>query len=271
MAKGLACCILLAAAAVLTATYIPSRAETGLFLARKRVELLRKRIEKDCPQVLRTEPWLGKRHTVENTLPHEVSSDIEAELYNKMLQLYIKCQVKTTSSSKTISTTPTSTTTTYLPTTTTMTPTSTATTTTTTPSTTEPEITNSKLPQCVSTSTVNLTQYWRNNYSGSRLSNSDVDSLYKVWFRFTGAAGNQLKNTCPTQYSCGSTGAYWSDDHMPTVVGDTRSFTMYESVEGCKKRRFAATVTKCSSLHSDYVYRLDVKMSGGYDTFCGMN
>ena len=252
MAKGLACCIFLAAAAVVSAEYIPSRAETGLFLARKRVELLRKRIEKDCPQVLHMEPWLGKRHIMEDTLPHEVSSDIEAELYNEMLQLYIKCRAKTTPPRKTTSTT-----------TPTITPT-------------EPKTTYSKLPQCVSTSTVNLTQYWRNNYNGSRLTNRDVDSLYKVWFRFTGAAGNQLKNTCPTQFSCGSDGAYWSDDGMPNVVGDTKSFTMYESwatnsTDNCRTNSFAATVTKCSSLNSDYVYRLDDKMSGGDDTICGMD
>ena len=91
-----------------------------------------------------------------------------------------------------------------------------------------------------------------------------------------GTAGKQLKITCPKQLSCGSSGAYWSDDHMPTVVGDTKSFAMYESyssdgINNCKKRRFAATVTKCSSLHSDYVYRLDVEMSSRGDTFCGMN
>ena len=69
-------------------------------------------------------------------------------------------------------------------------------------------------PQCTSSATLNLTESWRNNWNGTNLSNDDTSTFIAgvTWFRFTGLAGNLLKNTCPNRYSCGSTaGAYWSN------------------------------------------------------------
>ena len=66
-------------------------------------------------------------------------------------------------------------------------------------------------PQCTSSSTVNLTESWRNKYPDRDLKNSDMDILKPgvTWFRFSGPAGNLLRNHCPLRYSCGSdSGAY---------------------------------------------------------------
>lgn len=133
--------------------------------------------------------------------------------------------------------------------------------------------------QCTSDKTVNLTEYWRNNYTGGSLSNSDKNKLDNgtTWFRFTGAAGSRLMNTCPLQDSCGSTGAYWSDDFMPKQVGETMKFLMYESyydpgdsISECKTggRKYSATVTRCSD-KGDFVYKLEDSMSSESDTVCG--
>ena len=150
-------------------------------------------------------------------------------------------------------------------------------TTTTDPTTTFSSTTNH--PQC--TSKLTLTESWRNdspNKPGGVYHN-DMGLIDggKTWFTFDGDAGKELKNTCPTQYSCGSTGSYWSDDPMPTAVGETRSFKIYESWSkdghsNCKAFSYDATVTKCrGSVNDFYVYRLDDRMSGGDDTICGMN
>ena len=129
--------------------------------------------------------------------------------------------------------------------------------------------------QCTSPKTVSLTESWRNNY-GRRGYHKDA-GIYdegRTWFRFTGKAGNQLKNTCPNQYSCGSSAAYWSDDRMPSSVGETLHFYMYESLYSgdhqsfCKERKFRSKATLCSN-DGDYVYLLEERMSDGYDTLCG--
>ena len=132
--------------------------------------------------------------------------------------------------------------------------------------------------QCTSPNTVSLTELWRNNYRGGRQYFSDA-GIYdegRTWFRFTGKAGSRLINTCPYKYSCGSSGAYWSDDRMPTKVGETLDFYMYERYYNsyfseCKanQQSFKSKVTLCSK-GEDYVYLLEGKMSGGEDTLCGI-
>ena len=63
---------------------------------------------------------------------------------------------------------------------------------------------------------------------------------------------------------------------MPTKVGETLTFYMYESFYNgdrskCKafQRRFKSKATLCSP-DGDYVYLLVGKMTAGYDTICGM-
>ena len=132
--------------------------------------------------------------------------------------------------------------------------------------------------QCTSPKTVNLTESWRNNYPRKGPLHSDTGTYDegRTWFRFTGKAGSQLKNICPKQYSCGSSGAYWSDDPMPSTVGGTLDFYMYESYHNTKlyecktnQRKFKSQATLCSP-DGDYVYLLEGKMSGKDDTLCGM-
>ena len=132
--------------------------------------------------------------------------------------------------------------------------------------------------QCLSSTTQNLTESWRNNHQNKDGIYSDREALDKGrrWFRFVGAAGRKLRDNCPMYYNCGSTGAFWSDDVMPKRAGETKSFQMYESWSHkedpnlCRMHTYKATVTRCSA-NGDYVYRLDGEMSGGPDTVCGMD
>ena len=145
------------------------------------------------------------------------------------------------------------------------------------------EVTSSKehvyLPQqCTSPLTLNLTEHWRNNYKGPPLKHKDIDIVGKgqTWFRFVGQAGNQLRNKCPNWDSCGSSGTYWSDDNMPSKVGQTIDFLLYEAFSSdgrgsCKIATYHAYVTKCSAERGSFVYKMKDEMSGGKDTLCGMD
>ena len=101
----------------------------------------------------------------------------------------------------------------------------------------------------------------------------------RTWFRFTGAAGNLLKNTCPGVNSCGSTGAFWSDSPLPTRVGETVNITFYESyfanngASKCRVNDFEGRgeASRCSSERGGVVYKLYDAMTGSEDTFCGMD
>lgn len=42
--------------------------------------------------------------------------------------------------------------------------------------------------------------------------------------------GNLIRNTCPVKYACGGTAAYWSESKMPTKVGMTKIYVLYESL-----------------------------------------
>ena len=132
--------------------------------------------------------------------------------------------------------------------------------------------------ECTSVDTLNLTESWRNYYNGTDLKNDDrkIFVAGKTWFRFSGAAGNLLRNTCPlSTYSCGSTsGAYWSNSPLPTNIGETVSITFYEKLnEKCNDNggRQIRKATRCTADRGDVVYRLDVAIDGSYDTVCGMD
>ena len=89
-------------------------------------------------------------------------------------------------------------------------------------------------PQCISPDTVSLTESWRNdyNYSETKLDNDDRPSiLIGTWFRFSGEAGNLMRNECPTDgYSCGSDrGAWYSPSALPTNLYETVDIVILES------------------------------------------
>ncbi|KAF6016429.1 hypothetical protein EB796_025270 [Bugula neritina] len=95
------------------------------------------------------------------------------------------------------------------------------------------------------------------------------------WFRFGGAAGNRLLDSCPKYKSCGSLYPLWSDEPMPTKVGVVSTIKMYAVVgNNCKKAALDLQVMRCSPRKNDYIYvtakpsvKKNYKCS---DAFCGM-
>ena len=164
------------------------------YLIRLRIELLTTALQGKCPHLLEHDKFVGKRDIGGHegfVMEHNYA--VEMQIFDHMQALLEQCYNYLISATPDMSTTTTPITT----------------------ITTEPTTTTSiPLPsQCTSSATLTLTESWRNNYSGPDPGNDDINILLPgvTWFRFTGAAGNLLKNTCPTKYSCGSSGAYWSN------------------------------------------------------------
>ena len=297
-----------------SAAVIFPRQQTELYLIRLRLELLTQKLYEMCPDLVDNGLFIGKREIIDR-LPHKETMQIEYKVYNHIQLLLMQCysetsternrdetetaststttqiQSTTTATQTTTATTPfQTTTTTSIPTTTTATSTSTTnptpTTTTTTPTstTTFTQTTTTyydTLPsECISSSTRTLADSWRKNSPRVSPYNTDLGTLDggRAWFRFWGAAGSLLKNTCPTQRSCGSDGAFWSDSPLPTRVGETINITFYESyhyssvyADSCRVLNFRGRATRCSEDREGVVYIMDDDMSGGADTFCGMD
>ncbi|XP_067947119.1 oncoprotein-induced transcript 3 protein-like [Watersipora subatra] len=181
------------------------------------------------------------------SLPAEKKTSDLAQLdkrYNALKKHYIRCK-----------TPPTTTSTTILPPTTTLSP---------------------ALQNC--RDATNFSQPWRKdgnnhlpkdyNYNGYAC---DMTSALK-WFRFTGAAGTQMLNRCPTT-SCGTFFPYWTEDRMPTTVGVETTISAYTRnvYEVCRKQhRVDVKVIRCSSA-ADYIYRYSGPIRDScFHAFCGM-
>lgn len=96
-----------------------------------------------------------------------------------------------------------------------------------------------------------------------------------AWFRFAGAAGHQMLNTCPETQSCGTKIPYWTNDTMPTAVGVATKVTAYgvDSSNNCHAYRLEIEVIKCSlTTDYDFIYRQPHAYFGICNrAFCGMS
>lgn len=122
----------------------------------------------------------------------------------------------------------------------------------------------------------NLTEAWRITDRGGSSGITNRDDTYfmvlewgRPWFRFSGAAGNRIMDTCPPSYSCHSRYSIWSDAPMPTVIGQSKNINVYFSYNNCKRESRTASVMRCSTQPHDYIY----KYLGDYigsGAFCSM-
>ena len=246
---------------------IVPKPETELYLIRARIELLTQKVHERCPDLLDHGVFLGKRDLTEL---HDHTMEMERELYQHMKQLYDECHSDGLAGYVTETSSPLAVKAAHTPTTSP----ATATTTTTTPKTTTVPLP----PQCTSPATLNLTESWRNNYNDTDLRNEDINILLPgvTWFRFTGAAGNLLRNSCPPSgYRCGSEGGYWSASPLPTQPGETVNITFYEKITtaSCDDNSGAqrGRATRCSADRGGVVYIMDVVFDSQTDTVCGMD
>ena len=222
---------------------IQSPAEVQLFLLQLRVRFLTNKLYERCPELIENEGFLRQRAS--DSLTTQQNIEIELQIYKHVIALITECNEQR---SNTTTTTMRTATATLLP------------------------------PQCTSSATLNLTESWRNNYNNTDLRNEDGDILLAgvTWFRFTGAAGNLLRNSCPPSgYSCGSEGGYWSDSPLPTQIGETVNITFYEKwlTRSCDDNSGAqkGRATRCSADRGGVVYIMDVAMDSKYDVVCGMD
>ena len=233
-----------------------------------------KLINEKCPDA---ERMIGKRGQL-GYPKDKLRLEIEEELHENLLEMLIKCRenkgttmtppapVSTTILHKTTVQTTTASSTTLKPTNA-----QTATTSTLNPTT----ITTAPQPvECLNA--INLTESWRSDNNGGKLngqSNCDTEDMKKngrPWFRFTGSAGNQLLNTCPPPYSCGTQAGIWSDAAMPTKIGFVTNITAYGSfISGCKDYPESVSVVRCSDSVADFVYRYNGSGTCSLG-FCGM-
>ena len=185
----------------------------------------------------------------------------EKVLYEKMHQVLIECRERNAFKTPKPSTILPKTTTTNLPSTEA---------TTTAPSMPQP-------PECQSA--INLTEYWRIDNKGSKINQNNrscdpktMSSQGRPWFRFSGAAGNMMLDTCPPDYSCGTDGGMWSDSVMPSDVGVISNITAYISwASNCQQFTTAVYTMRCStSIPNDFIYKYTDSFESCYFSFCGM-
>ena len=131
--------------------------------------------------------------------------------------------------------------------------------------TTSTPMTTSIPSECISA--INLTESWRRDYKGSDITpvngrlNCDTSHMInkgRPWFRFSGAAGNRLLDSCrsmPTR-SCGTHLGMWSNAAMPIATAEAREINAYAGYSGsCKYFTYKLEVMKCSERQYDYIYK----------------
>ena len=91
------------------------------------------------------------------------------------------------------------------------------------------------------------------------------DSLLTGWYRFQGAAGDQMPDKCVLRYRCGTNHPGWLNGAHPTVAeGVVTRQVCYSWYSGCCWDTDIIKVKNCSSY---YVYELQKTPS--YLRYCG--
>ena len=132
-------------------------------------------------------------------------------------------------------------------------------------------------------SAINLTEYWRNVNAGTDIRppgglNCDVREMNdnyagRPWFRFAGAAGNMMLNSCPPSKSCGTNGGMWTDEGMPSVVRKSIEVSAFASYgDNCKYGFRSILVMRCSyDTDHDFIYQYNEDTTSCFYSFCGMS
>ena len=96
---------------------------------------------------------------------------------------------------------------------------------------------------------------------------ADCDSDLAVnWYRFTGAAGNAMPETCPAKYHCNTNVPGWLNGIHPTVAeGAVTRTVCYHWSSSCCNWSHSIKVLNCSGF---YVYELQPTPGCDY-RYCG--
>ena len=124
---------------------------------------------------------------------------------------------------------------------------------------------------CSSPNVLNLTDKARTTQLGGDICDL-ADIRFKLnWFRFTGEAGNRLRDTCPSGvYNCGSHGGIWSNVYKPPAdLFVKNNIVAFGSSQGvCRRYRLAMQVIRCGE--GDFIYRAMGHFGKCRLGFCGM-
>ena len=131
-------------------------------------------------------------------------------------------------------------------------------------------------------SALNLTEPWRIENNGGNIQPNgvytcdfaDMNNNYteRPWFRFAGEAGNVMLDSCPPPYSCGTHVGMWTDQEMPSVVGEVMTTVAFGSwSNNCKMQTRSILVMRCSydTLY-DLIYQYNEDWTVCQHSFCGM-
>ena len=129
---------------------------------------------------------------------------------------------------------------------------------------------------------VNYTQSWRRNHEGSGIRPGGPDSQEGYacdfgesssrWFRFSGAAGTHMLDSCPKRRSCGTRYSYWTDEKLPKDIGAESTINVYGVYKhNCKWFKETVKVMRCSwDTSHDLIYRQILnKNESCTSAFCG--
>ena len=300
-------CLLLSESALLEGSV-----EDELLIYRERVRYISKLLVNECSSYIREHRQLSNNNEHLLQIEKGVFEGLMKDLIECRNQKRLKSTVKTrftktiqTTPTTTKQTTPTTTkqttpTTTKQTTTTTTKQTILTTTKQTTPTTTKqttPTTTKQTTPTTTKLTTpttrpptqpfdcqqaVSYTQSWRRDHKGSNIKPGglyssggyacDLNINSPQWFRFSGAAGTHMLDSCPKRKSCGAYYPLWTDERMPTQIGVEAIVKVYGVDVGCKTLTRSIKVMRCSwnSPH-DLIY----KQTNDYthnciEAFCGM-
>ena len=124
---------------------------------------------------------------------------------------------------------------------------------------------------------------WRNVNAGTGIrptgghncDTRDMNDNYaeRPWFRFARDAGNMMLNSCPSSSSCGTHAGMWTDEEMPSAVGESIVISVYGSYSNkCKYGTWSILVMRCSNdTDYDFIYQYNEDATSCSYSFCGMS
>ena len=132
---------------------------------------------------------------------------------------------------------------------------------------------------------VNYTQSWRRDKKGSDIRPGGPYSHIRYacdhhpqstqWFRFSGAAGTHMLDSCPKWKSCGTEYPFWTDERMPRAVGVEVTVKVYGVYrDNCRRYSEMLKVMRCSRKRpNDLIYKQtrNYRASVCSEAYCSMN
>ena len=97
--------------------------------------------------------------------------------------------------------------------------------------------------------------------------NRHDSGLVTGWYRFQGAAGDQMPDKCVLMFRCGTESPVWLNGSHPTVAEGVVTRTVcYSGYSGCC---YPSTIIKMKNCSGYYVYELNSTSHSWFSRYCG--